>query len=40
MAASLGGALAEQSSKKINSQQNYVLRIIFNKGKFEHQQIV
>ena len=36
MAVSLGVALAEKTWKKKNSQQKHILRIIFNKGKFEH----
>ena len=36
MAVSLGAAPAEQTWKKINSQQKHALHIIFNKSKFEH----
>ena len=36
MAASIGGALGEQTWKRINSQQKHAPRIIFNKSKFEH----
>ena len=36
MTVSLGAAPAEQTWKKINSQQKHALRIIFNESKFEH----